>query len=508
MLALPLALGGFPLFARAASSKSLFDADNDKILVLVQLQGGNDGLSTIFHADQYANLNAVRSNILVPETSIINFSGKYGFHPAMQGFKDLWENDNLSIIQNVGYPNQNRSHFRSTDIWNTASQADEYLETGWIGRFYDQSYSDYPTGYPNTTNPDPFAITLGKVVSETCQGTNANYSLSLLDPESPGEIIAGAAGSIPADCFGDALTFVNDTVKQTNAYGKVITDAYEKGSNKSTKWDSLETELAAKMKNVARLISGGLQTKIYVVQLGGFDTHDNQTVSGQTTTGIHNDLLKELSDAVCAFQDDLNQLGVNDRVTGMTYSEFGRRIRSNAALGTDHGTAAPLFLFGSCIDPKIMGDHPEIKTDVGIDEGVAMQYDFKDVYSTMLGHWLGLKDTEVEEVIYKDYEYLPIFKADCIQTASLPKSSVDSSTLIYPNPSHNSITAEFHGMAKISRLYVLDSIGSQIEVSHSTSTSGGSKQQIMIDISHLPSGIYFVHASDGATFTTQRFVKI
>lgn len=300
MLALPLALGGFPLFARAASSKSLFDADNDKILVLVQLQGGNDGLSTIFHTDQYANLNAVRSNILVPETSIINFSGKYGFHPAMQGFKDLWENDNLSIIQNVGYPNQNRSHFRSTDIWNTASQADEYLETGWIGRFYDQSYSDYPTGYPNTTNPDPFAITLGKVVSETCQGTNANYSLSLLDPESPGEIIAGAAGSIPADCFGDALTFVNDTVKQTNAYGKVITDAYEKGSNKSTKWDSLETELAAKMKNVARLISGGLQTKIYVVQLGGFDTHDNQTVSGQTTTGIHNDLLKELSDgSVC-----------------------------------------------------------------------------------------------------------------------------------------------------------------------------------------------------------------
>ena len=130
---------------------------------------------------------------------------------------------------------------------------------------------------------------------------------------------------------------------------------------------------------MARLISGGLGTKVYVVQLGGFDTHDSQVIEGENADGQHAELLKELSDAVVAFQDDLDLLGISDRVIGMTYSEFGRRIRSNAALGTDHGNAAPMFVFGNCVNNQILGDTPVIDTHVDDYEGVAMQFDFRDI---------------------------------------------------------------------------------------------------------------------------------
>ena len=268
LASIPLTLSGFPVFAVSRSKMGSFDSDNDKILVLVQLQGGNDGLSTIYHAAQYANLQAVRGNIMLPESSILNFYNDYGFHSGMQGMKDIWDMGSLGIVQNVGYPNQNRSHFRSTDIWNTASSAEEFDTRGWIGRYYDLNYSDYPNGYPNAENPHPFALTMGKIVSETCQGVNANYSLSLLDPFNPGTALVSAEGDIPANCFGDALSFVNETVTQTNAFASVISAAANAGNNLSTKWANLETELAEKLKNVARLISGGLQTKILHRSIG------------------------------------------------------------------------------------------------------------------------------------------------------------------------------------------------------------------------------------------------
>mgnify|MGYP000868698793 CR=1 FL=1 len=327
----------------------------------------------------------------------------------MQGMKDVWDMGVLGIVQNVGYPNQNRSHFRSTDIWNTGSSAEDFETKGWLGKFYDLD----PNGYPNATNPHPFALTMGKIVSETSQGVNANYSLALLDPFNPGTALVSAGGDIPSNCYGDALSFVNETVSQTNAYASVISAAVNAGSNLSPKWSNLTTDLSQKLKNVARLISGGLKTKIYVVQLGGFDTHDNQAVEGATTTGIHSNLLKELSDAICAFQDDLMLLNVDDKVVGMTYSEFGRRIRSNAALGTDHGTAAPVFLFGSCIQNQIIGEHPIIDTQVGIEDGVPMQYDFRDIYGTILQNWLGLETSEVMSILHPNVQSLPLFKPGC-----------------------------------------------------------------------------------------------
>lgn len=509
MVAIPFTLGGLRLSGLSRLNAPLLNNNNDRILVLIQLQGGNDGLSTIYHAAHYEHLSAVRSNIILPEKSILNFHQEYGFHSAMHGLKEVWDNESLGIVQNVGYPNQNRSHFRSTDIWNSASSAEVYENKGWIGRAYDLDYADYPNGYPNAENPHPFALTMGKIVSETCQGVNANYSLSLLDPFNPGTALASAGSNIPDNCYGDALSFINDTVAQTNAFASVISTAANAGNNLSPKWNDLTSEIANKLKNVARLISGGLKTKVYIVQLGGFDTHDNQVVAGATDTGIHGTLLKELSDAVCAFQDDLVLQQLDRRVVGMTYSEFGRRIRSNAALGTDHGTAAPVFLFGSCIENHVMGEHPEIDTQVGIDEGVSMQYDFRDVYGTVLHHWLGLTVAEVSSVIHPDLQLLPLFKSACLEPTSVTRDVQENSIKmhLYPNPASHYVQIELGGMTGPTQVRVFDGKGGLVE-KHQIESDSSDRHSIQLNVSHYPSGSYSLHVRNGSLSRTMRFVKM
>jgi uncharacterized protein (DUF1501 family) len=509
MVSIPFSMDGFRLFGLSSEHAPLANAANDKILVLIQLQGGNDGLATIYHAAQYANLNAVRGNIIIPESSILNFHNEYGFHSVMQGMKDVWNMDALGIVQNVGYPNQNRSHFRSTDIWNTGSSAEVFENKGWIGRFYDLDYSDYPNGYPNAANPHPFALTMGKIVSETCQGVNANYSLSLLDPFNPGTALVSAGSNIPANCYGSALSFVNETVAQTNAFASVISTAANAGNNRSTKWSSLTTELASKLKNVARLISGGLKTKIYIVQLGGFDTHDNQVVAGAANTGIHSTLLKELSDAICAFQDDLRLLNVDNKVVGMTYSEFGRRIRSNAALGTDHGTAAPVFLFGSCIKKQILGTHPEIDRQIGVEEGVPMQYDFRNIYGTVLQDWLGLAASQVRSILHPNIQILPLFKPGCVATTSINdiEQEDDIQINLYPNPAADFLRVQLSKVEIPMTLSIFDGKGALINT-WSIESNANSNSVIELNVADYAHGSYFVYVESKGIRKTKKFIKM
>jgi uncharacterized protein (DUF1501 family) len=444
---LPIALSGFPVFASEKPKDLEFEEDNNNILVLVQLQGGNDGLNTVFNMSQYDNLQSVRSNIIIPDTDLLSLNDETKLHPSMTGMKKIWDQENLGIIQNVAYPNQNRSHFRSTDIWNSASSSEDYISSGWLGRFFSEKHPEFPTDYPNTENPDPFAITLGTIISETCQGSSANFSMALIDPNNPGTAAVSNTGAIPTNCYGDTLKFVNDTVSQTNAYASVVEEASNAGNNLSDKYENTNNEnLAGKLKNVARLISGGLKTKVYVVQLGGFDTHDNQIVEGDVTKGDHSELLNELSSSIEAFQDDLKLLGVDKKVVGMTYSEFGRRIRSNGGLGTDHGTAAPLFLFGNCVKNQVLGDTPEIDTDVDVSEGVQMQYDFRNIYGTILTDWLGASKKESTNVLFDEFDSLPLFKSDCSAILSTNDFLVEKSEIkVYPNPTTDFINIKFFG---------------------------------------------------------------
>ena len=405
-LSLPL-LGGAAGVKAAGSSMltALLPPDSDKVLVLVQLTGGNDGLNTLIPLDQLSALQSVRTNVYLPESSLRPITTSLALHGRMQGMQNLFNDGLLSIVQNVGYPNQNRSHFRSTDIWTTASDATTELSTGWIGRHLEVDVPGFPEGYPNSDHPHPPAISMGSVANATCQGTVTNLSQTVNNPFNLTYLAPGGNTPLPNDNYGDELGFLRIAIEQTNAYGAVIQDAANAGDTQAT---YPGYGLGNQLQNVARLISGGLETKVYVVSMGGFDTHATQVNSGSTTTGWHADLLDELSASIAAFQQDLELLGLADRVLGMTFSEFGRRIRSNNSRGTDHGTAAPMFLFGNCASGTILGNNPTIDTSVDQNAGVPMEYDFRDIYGSVLVDWFDVSESDVRGLLYPGFVYLPV----------------------------------------------------------------------------------------------------
>lgn len=506
LLSAPLLLGGVPVSAISDRSfLSLLNGDSDRVLVLIQLNGGNDGLATIIPRDQQNNLAAVRSNILIPEDQFLNISDTVALHPALGGLEEVFNDGKANIIQSVGYPNQNRSHFRSLDIWHTASAANEFLDTGWLGRYLDSQFPGYPENYPNEDCPDPLAMTIGSVVTETCQGMSGNFSLAVVDPENLSALAAPANNDLAAGCYGNRLAFMINTIEQTNAYNDVIEAANTSGVSLSNKYSD-DNALAVKLRTVARLISGGLGTKIYVVSLGGFDTHANQTVEGESTTGVHANLLQTLGDAICAFQDDLRLLGLEERVIGMTYSEFGRRIRSNASFGTDHGTAAPLVVFGSCVNAGIIGDNPEISQDVDNQEGVPMQYDFRSVYGSVLMDWFGLSDNDVRDMLFEEFQHIPILR-DCAITDVNSPLLEGPEIKVYPNPFQRNTTLELTTDNEWVKISIFDVIGHELKVISNRTFPAG-EHRVSMDLSELPTGTYYCRIQTKTSQRTLRMVKV
>ena len=334
-------------------SKPLFPIQKsaeDKVLVIIRLGGGNDGLNTVIPLESYDNLANHRSNIIIPQNDLLSITNTLAFHPTMTGMQNMFNDGKLSIIQNVGYPEQNRSHFRSTDIWDKGLM-EPSATTGWMGRNFDNSYPNFPEDYPNDSNPDPFAIKMGSEVSATCQGLMGNFSHSVSNPFDTFNLSETSALN-DGSYYGSHMEYLSTIIGQTNAYGSQVNDAANNGSTLSNKYDD-NNPLAVQLRYVAQMISGGLQTKVYILNINGFDTHDSQVSASDVKQGNHTDLLKTVSDAIEAFQDDLALLNLEQRVAGMTYSEFGRQIASNASLGTDHGDAAPLKLSISMKNPSV-----------------------------------------------------------------------------------------------------------------------------------------------------------
>ncbi|MGB1206435.1 MAG: DUF1501 domain-containing protein [Chitinophagales bacterium] len=407
LLSVPLLLGGIPV--AAITNPELAHAvnlENDRILVLVQLNGGNDGLSCVIPRDQQDNLAQVRSNILIPESNHLPITEAIAFHPNMGGMQQLFNDNKLAIVQGVGYENTNKSHFRSMDIWNTGSDAYTTISTGWLGRYLDTIYPNFPNAYPNETQTDPFALSIGNTVSETCEGVGGNFSFAVKDPTIFSQLDTPVQNENIGGCYQEKLEFLNIAINQTNIYGNVVQTAYNNGSNLSALYG--EDIFANNLKMIARLISGGLQTKIYVVSLNGFDTHNAQVEEDNTTTGIHAKLLERLSDGIAAFQSDLRQLQLQHRVIGMTYSEFGRRIYSNASFGTDHGAAAPMFLFGTCVNAAIFGNNPIIDETVDAQTNLPIQFDFKTIYASILVDWFEVDINVVNTILMGNFPTLPI----------------------------------------------------------------------------------------------------
>lgn len=412
---LPVLLNGFNV--KIPGRENIFtsllnytDTNTDRVLVLIQLFGGNDGLNTIIPVSNYRNYYNARKNIAIAEKNILRTErdASFGFHPVMAGFRELYDEGKLALLQSVGYPSPNYSHFRSSDIWMSGSDATQSLNTGWAGRYLNQSYPQYPDAFPNEQMQDPLAIQIGTTTSFVFQGNKLPMAVNIADPQNVYNLLNGFTDTAPKTHGGRQLDFIRLVAQQSQAYSQVI----KKAADRVT----LQAEypgnnyLAAQLKIIARLIKSGLKTKLYLASFDGFDTHAQQVNAGDTSTGMHADLLKTVGDAIKAFQSDLEFLHIQDRVLGMTFSEFGRRIASNDSLGTDHGAAAPLFIFGTKVKGNMYGKSPEIPDKVTHEDNLDMQTDFREVYSTVLHDWMQVPKQQLIQMLYKDYGSLPIIK--------------------------------------------------------------------------------------------------
>lgn len=415
----PLFFNGFPLFASASTGNNLFDLFGEtlygcgKVLVIIQQNGGNDGLNTVVPLDKYPNLTNARSNILLPQASVftLNSNPTTGLNPAMTEMRNLYNDGKLCIVQGVSYPNPNFSHFRATDIWFSASASNQYLDTGWLGRTLDTNYPNYPQNYPNANMQDPLAIQIGSTLPFSLQGPAVNMGYNVTNPAAIVNVANATTDPAPNNDYGHELSFLRLMKDQSNAYAGRITAAYNAQQTLSTLYPT-GNSLADQLKTVARLIGGGLASPVYVVNHPNtHDTHENQVNSVDTTTGTQANNLGILSKAINAFQDDITLMGKANKVTGMTFSEFGRRIVSNASIGTDHGTAAPVFFFGAAVNGGMIGSSPNIPLNATVNDQVPMQYDFRQLYATVMQDWLCLTPSESQTVLGSSFTKLPIFNS-------------------------------------------------------------------------------------------------
>ncbi len=493
---IPPMLGGLGVHAMAKSPllSSLYHEleETDKVLVLVYLAGGNDGLNTVVPIDQYGRLMNARKEVILPENSLLDLEGvdQAKLHPALTGFRNLYNEGKLAIVQNVGYPEQNFSHFRSTDIWMTAADANEVIPSGWLGRYLNEEYPNYPQEYPNQDVPDPLAIEIGYNLSVAFQGPVTGMGMVVGDPEWFYQLVNNREEPAPDSKAGDKLRYIRLVTKQSQVYGEVIKNAATKVQQQST---YPENEMSEQLKIVARLIAGGLQTRLYMVSLNGFDTHDQQVVAGDHTTGEHANLLQELGSSVEAFIKDLKYLGIQDRVLGATFSEFGRRIISNASTGTDHGAAAPLFVFGEHVAGGIYGSNPIIPDMPGVEDNLPMNVDFRQVYQTILQHWFCVEPSGIQSAFNKDFGTIPFIESSpCLSThtrdlnQAAGKSYVDN----FPNPFREKTTIRFESNGNPLQVRIMDLQGRVVDVLASGTYPKG-PHEVIWHSEQNPAGTYF-----------------
>jgi uncharacterized protein (DUF1501 family) len=502
---LPSLLNGFSFRAFAGSPlmQALTSATlNDHALILIQLNGGNDGLNTVIPLDQYTNLSAARQNILIPDTQVLQLNGyaDTGLHPSMTGMRQLFNDGRLNIVQGVGYPSPNFSHFRATDIWLTGSDSSQVLSSGWAGRYLNYEYPNFPTGYPNATMPDPLALQIGSTVSLALQGPSSSMAMAISDPTSFYNLINGVQDPAPNTFAGKELTYIRTVAQQSTLYSSVILAAANNITQQSSLYPAAGiNSLADQLKIVARLIAGGLKTKIYMVNLGGFDTHSSQ-VGTTTTSGTHADLLAKLSEAITAFMDDTIFLNIEHRVMGMTFSEFGRRIVSNSSDGTDHGAAAPLFVFGKDVQQGILGTNPVIGNNVNVNDNIPMQYDFRSVYASLLQDWFCVPSTDLSTVLLQNFQTLPLVQSSACASVGiheLNKSAGINLIENYPNPFSQSTNVDFTTSGGHTLVQVFDNEGKLVKTLADQEFAAG-KYSVRFENEGFTSGVYYARLQNGA----------
>lgn len=418
-------------------------AETDNILILIRLSGGNDGLSTVVPIEQYDTYANARPNIYIPESKILKLTDEFGVPSYMKSLQPMWADGQFKAVHGVGYEGQSLSHFTGSDIFsNTDLTTTGFsgLDTGWMGRHFENIYPDYLVNPPES----PAAIQIGQFGSLVFQGEETNYAFVTNNIDQLEQIAeTGQQYSLDDTLFnncmyGDQLKFLRGVANTTYEYSGKIHAAYERGSNQVEYQDN---GFARQLALLARLIKGNLGTKVYMISMGGFDTHGNQPLA-------HERLMTNLSVAIDNFYDDLGFTQQDDKVLSMTFSEFGRRIFENGSNGTDHGKAAPTLFFGSGLNGSaFVGDHPTLDDPDGRGN-LEYTMDFRDLYATVLAEWLCVPIPLVEQHLL-NHPYAPVnlgFNCSGVDFPDIVYSDGDATipTPIGENPTPEILNAIVH----------------------------------------------------------------
>ncbi len=481
-------LGGMPLKVLAGNErlKSLAaSSNNDNVLILVQLHGGNDGLNTLIPVNQYSIYYNNRPKIAIYESgpagyimvdSTLPIADQVGLHPAMTGFKELYDAGKATIVQNVGYENMNLSHFRGRDIMLMGGGSDDYFNSGWMGRMLNVEYPGYPDAYPTESMPDPIGIELGGALSLAFHREDGiPIGLNISNPDEFYQLITNVGVDppilFPDSHAGDELRYLMELEKMSNRYAGRLKTVYDNGSNTpgvvypetypGVAPDSyLNNPLSGQLRLIARLLSGGIKTRIFLCRIGGFDTHGQQVEEYNSSLGAHAALLFHLSSAIKAFHDDLAVQGIEQRVISMTFTEFGRRVYANASLGTDHGMATPVFIFGSSLKGGVIGSTPDLNNLNG--GNIKFAIDYRQVYSSIVEDWFAASPAAIQATGFDSWLDK---KVDLFGVTGLSENSTDNLRFSsYPNPVTSSVNVQFFvNKPQHINLSIIDEGGRQVK---------------------------------------------
>ena len=506
-------------FANSKIARIMADCEDveGRVLVLIQLKGGNDGLNAVIPINQYDLYANLRPGIKIPDTgnekyltldTTLPVSKQVGIHPKMLSFKQMYDQGWASIVQAAGYEDINQSHFTGSDLWlsgGDSTQEGSNIKSGWMGRAMQAMYPDV-LGTPTADNPDPLGIQLGDASPSLGFHTETEHQnvINLSGQDAAGfysliQTIGGAPLlNIPDSEYGGEIEYIQGVELSINSYAERISEVFNAGSNSLTAYP--DTSLADQLRTVARLIKGGCKTKIYLCQMGGFDTHGDQIVENNPASGDHADLLQNLMDSVKAFFTDLDQLGLAEQVVGCTFSEFGRCARENGSLGSDHGTLAPMFLFGKNIQAGVQGDNVNLANLTNDNQLQGVQNDYRQVFATLLQDWLGANNYVLEQTMFQGYAKLPIVDSlalvstDCYiggTVSTFEGYQKPRSLMVYPNPARVSAEVTFMSDTTFDGRLSLHSLGGTL-VSATNARVVPGTNIYYLDVSALPPGYYFV----------------
>jgi uncharacterized protein (DUF1501 family) len=487
---------------------------NDRILIICQLFGGNDGLNTIVPVDQAMYYN-IRPNIAIPKDKCVQGIGNIYFAPNLSygdqgGLVRLLSRGSLAVVQGIGYPYPNLSHFRSTDIWLSGindSDPNHLLDTGWVGRYLEKQYPNFPAQLPD----DPLAIQFGGF-SLALQSSKGRMGIEVADPSKQAGV-GSSAEALDDESAGTSYlneyNFVQDIASRSNKYAQRVQTAYAAGKAKLSGHYGSDG-FALQMANCAALIAGGLNTKVYVVSLGGFDNHVTQNTGPDT--GTHPSLLGQFSDAVAQFMYDMVNLNMGDRVIGLTVSEFGRRPYENGSLGTDHGTSSVQFVFGTQVLSGAQGYIPDL---TALDESGDMIFniDYHRVYLEVLTKWFDMSITDARSMLpdpnlitgIDKLDPLPVIQTQQNYVNFNPNSAKLSIGGNYPNPFANRTTVSLDiPQAGFVTLDVTSIDGKYTSRIFARNFSAGT-QSVPVDLD-LASGTYMLVARTGG-MTASKMVQ-